>query len=105
RSHRSCVSVRVAVDETSVLERLRRGDPTAFDEVYRRFAPGLYGFLSRLARRPAIAEELLQETWLRLARHARALPADVNLNAWLFTVARNLFRSHRRWLLVDLDRL
>jgi RNA polymerase sigma-70 factor (ECF subfamily) len=95
----------VAAVETSVLERLRRGDPAAFDEIYRRFSPGLFGFLCRLTRRPAIAEELLQETWLRLARHARTLPADVNLSAWLFTVARNLFRSHRRWRLVDLDRL
>jgi len=95
----------VAEVDPTLVARLRGGDAAAFDEIYRRFTPGLYAFLGRLAGRAAVAEELLQETWLRLARHARALPADVNLGAWLYTVARNLHRSHRRWRLVDLDRL
>jgi RNA polymerase sigma-70 factor (ECF subfamily) len=95
----------VAEVDAPVIERLRRGDAGAFDEIYRAHTQGLYAFLARLTRRPAVAEELLQETWLRLATHARALPADVNLRAWLFTVARNLYRSHRRWRIVDLERL
>ena len=94
-----------AAGDAVIVERLRRGDPTAFDEVYRRFTPGLFGFLARLTGRTAIAEELLQETWLRFAIHARALPPEANLRAWLFTVARNLSRSHRRRSLVDLERL
>src|SRR6185369_8199623 len=101
----SCVGYNVAEVDAQVIDRLRGGDPAAFDQVYRRYTPGLYAFLARLARRAAIAEELLQETWLRLATHARALPADVNLAAWLYTVARNLYRSHRRWRLVDVGRL
>ncbi len=86
-------------------ERVRRGDVSAFDEVYRRHTPGLFAFLARLSGRPAIAEELLQETWLRLATHARGLARDTNLRAWLYTVARNLHRSHRRRALLDLDLL
>ena len=100
----SCVGFNVTEVEAAVLERLRRGDAAAFDEIYARLAPGLFAFLARLVRRAAIAEELAQEAWLRLATHARALPGDVNLRAWLYTVARNLYRSHRRWHLVDLDR-
>ncbi len=88
-----------------MVEPLRRGDATAFDEVYRRHTPGLFAFLVRLAGRAAIAEELLQETWLRLATHASTLAGDTNLRAWLFTVARNLYRSHRRRSLLDIDRL
>jgi RNA polymerase sigma factor (sigma-70 family) len=105
RLSRTCVGSNVSQVDASLIERLRRGDPTAFDQIYRRHAPGLFAFLARLCGRPAIAEELLQETWLRLATHARRLPVDVNLAAWLFTVARNLYRSHRRWRLVDLERL
>jgi len=88
-----------------VVDRLRRGDPAAFDEVYHRHTPGLFAFLARMCGRAAIAEELLQETWLRFARGARALPAGVNLAAWLFTIARNLCRSYQRWRLADLGRL
>ncbi len=91
--------------DAELVSRLRRGDASAFDQVYRRHTPGLFAFLARLARRPAVAEELLQETWLRLATHARTLAADTNLRAWLFTVARNLYRSHRRRALLDVDRL
>jgi len=46
-----------------------------------------------------VAEDLLEETWLRLVASARTLRPDTRLGAWLFTVARNLtwsyFRSHR----------
>ncbi|MEO8183952.1 MAG: RNA polymerase sigma factor [Deltaproteobacteria bacterium] len=48
---------------------------------------------------------MLQETWLRLARSAAQLPPDTELRPWLFTVARNLYCSHRRWLLLDRERL
>jgi RNA polymerase sigma-70 factor, ECF subfamily len=89
----------------TLLEQLRRGEATAFDEVYRQYTPGLFAFLARLAGRAAIAEELLQETWLRLATHAGTLAPDTNLRAWLFTVARNLHRSNRRRARLDLDLL
>jgi RNA polymerase sigma-70 factor (ECF subfamily) len=51
------------------------------------------------------AEDLFQETWLKLARHARGLRDDSDLAAWIFTVARNEYRSHRRWALLDWSRL
>jgi RNA polymerase sigma-70 factor (ECF subfamily) len=52
-----------------------------------------------------LAEDLLQETWMRLAQHVPTLKEDTALGAWLFTVASNLARSQRRWQLVDLQRL
>lgn len=84
---------------------LRRGDPGSFDQAYARHRPALYAFLVRLSRRRDLAQDLLQETWLRLARHATELDPDTPLRAWLFTVARNLFASHRRWAVLDADRL
>lgn len=89
----------------SLLTRLKRGDAGAFDSVYREHHPRLYSFLWRLTRRREIAAELCQETWLRLAAEAAWLEDDTHLVAWLFTVARNLFLSHRRWSLLDGSRL
>jgi RNA polymerase sigma-70 factor (ECF subfamily) len=83
---------------------LRRGDPHAFDQVYAAFRVRLFSFLVRLSQRRDLAEDLVQETWLRLTRHAQRLRDDTVLSAWLFTVARNLYASHRRWTLVDLTR-
>jgi RNA polymerase sigma-70 factor (ECF subfamily) len=82
--------------ELAVVERLRRGDPDAFDDVYAAFNTRLFTFLVRLSRRRDVAEDLLEETWLRLVKHAHRLRADTRLGPWLFTVARNLHISYSR---------
>jgi RNA polymerase sigma-70 factor (ECF subfamily) len=83
-----------------LVARLRAGQPAAFDAAYELHAPAIYRFLARLAG-AAVADDLFQETWLRLARHGRTLRPDTNLRAWLYTVARNLARSHARWAGLD----
>lgn len=83
-------------DEAGLVAGLRNGDAEAFDAVYDGYRPRIFGFLLRLSRRRAVAEDLLDETFLRLVRHAPSLRPDTNLGAWLFTVARNLFWSYRR---------
>jgi RNA polymerase sigma-70 factor (ECF subfamily) len=80
-------------------------DPAAFDRIYDSQRAPLFAFLVRLSGSVSVAEDLLQETWLRLARHARSLPRGTELRPWLFTVARNLYLSHRRWSVLDAGRL
>jgi len=75
---------------------LRRGEATAFDAVYGAYRPRLYGYLARMTGRRDLAEDLLQETFLRLAQRARDLRDDTRLGAWLFTVARNAVISNAR---------
>ena len=91
--------------ERALVDALRRGDRAAFDTVYDRFRARLFSFLARLSGDRALAEDLTQETFLRLARRATELAPDTRLRAWLYTVARNLHRDHRRRRLLDLDRL
>jgi len=82
--------------ELSLVGRLREGDTAAFDLVHAEFNPRLFNFLSRLCRRRDVAEDLLEETWLRLVTHASRLADDTRLGPWLFTVARNVYVSHCR---------
>jgi RNA polymerase sigma factor (sigma-70 family) len=91
--------------ERPLVDALRRGDTAAFDAVYARYRGRIYGFLLRLGRRADVAEDLFQETFLKLARSAPRLAEDTDLAAWLFTVARNAWVSHRRWSMLDLSRL
>jgi RNA polymerase sigma-70 factor (ECF subfamily) len=91
--------------DEEIVAGLRRGRPGAFDAAYGRYRARIYAFLVRLSGDRALAEDLLQECWLRLARHAAELDEDTRLGPWLYTVARNLFLSHRRWALLDLERL
>jgi RNA polymerase sigma-70 factor, ECF subfamily len=82
--------------ELALVERLRNGDTAAFDAVYDAFNRPLYTFLVRLARRRDVADDLLEETWLRLVKHGERLRSDTRLGPWLFTVARNLYVSYLR---------
>jgi RNA polymerase sigma factor (sigma-70 family) len=79
--------------ELRLVARLRTGDAAAFETVYEAFRARLYSFLVRLSRRRDVAEDLLEETWLRFVARARDLRADTCLAAWLFTVARNLYAT------------
>ncbi len=87
--------------EPALVERLRHGDEAAFDAVYDAFNLRLFTFLLRLCGRHDVAEDLLEETWLRLVKHAHRLHADTRLGAWLFTVARNLHVSYVRSRLIE----
>ena len=82
--------------DTALVDRLRRGDRAAFRDLYGRFAQATFGFLLRLAGRRDVAEDLHQEVWLGIARHAARLEADTDLAAWIFTITRNRFLSARR---------
>ena len=87
--------------EPALVERLRAGEAAAFDAVHQRFNVRLFNFLARLCRRRDVAEDLLEETWLRLVARAPGLRCDTRLGPWLFTVARNLYFSYRRSRLVE----
>jgi RNA polymerase sigma-70 factor (ECF subfamily) len=88
-------------DELALVERLRQGDGAAFDEVHAAFNTRLFTFLVRQSRRRDVAEDLLEDTWLRLVSHAHRLRPDTRLGPWLFTVARNLHVSYARSRLLE----
>jgi RNA polymerase sigma factor (sigma-70 family) len=80
--------------ELALVERVRCGDTAAFDAIHAAFNTRLYGFLARLSHSRDVAEDLLEETWLRFVTHANQLRDDTRLGPWLFTVARNV---HVTW--------
>lgn len=88
-------------DDAALVAGIRSGDTAAFDRAYELYRPRLFAFLLRVSRRRAIAEDLLDETWLRLVAHAGSLRPDTRLAPWLFTVARNLYWTHRRSSLLE----
>jgi RNA polymerase sigma-70 factor (ECF subfamily) len=89
--------------ERRIVARLKARDAEAFDEVFAAFHGRVFNFLARLSRSRDVAEDLAEETWLRLVAHAPRLRDDTRLAAWLFTVARNLYVSYCRSRLLDYD--
>lgn len=91
--------------ELRLVARLKKGDAAAFEAIYEAYRPRLFSFLARLSRRRDVAEDLLEETWLRLVARASELTDETRLGPWLFTVARHLFASWCRHRAVDEGRL
>jgi RNA polymerase sigma-70 factor (ECF subfamily) len=87
--------------ELDLVARLRAGDTAAFDMVHAEFNTRLFNFLARLSRRREVAEDLLEETWLRFVARAPKLRDDTQLGPFLFTVARNLHVSYCRSRLIE----
>lgn len=96
---------RTFVEERELVDAIRRREPAALNEAWSIHRSRIYGFLIRLSRNREIAEELVQETFLALAQSAPRLAENTNLAAFLFTIARNQWRSHKRWTFSDLSRL
>lgn len=84
-----------------------RGDSAAFDALYARYRGPLYRYFLRQCRRPEQAEELYQETWMRVVRARAGYRADAKFATWLFLIAHNLLvDAHRRdgrWVLESLE--
>jgi RNA polymerase sigma-70 factor (ECF subfamily) len=70
-------------------DRLARGDPAAFAELYDACADRLHHWLVVHTGSPADADDVVQETFVRLARLRKRLAKVQNLTAYVFTVARN----------------
>jgi RNA polymerase sigma-70 factor, ECF subfamily len=76
--------------------RLRRGDPDAFDALLARYQNRLYRYLVRVTANPAVAEDLFQETWLKVITRIHRYDERRPFEPWLFSVARNLAIDHLR---------
>jgi RNA polymerase sigma-70 factor (ECF subfamily) len=77
-------------DDGSLIDRLRRRDPDAMGELYDRFGKVAFSVIFRIVRNQSTAEDLLQETFLRVWNRVHAFDQDKgSLGPWVLTVARN----------------
>ena len=72
------------------MSRYACGEQAAFDTVYAYMAPRLYTFLLRRCRNPATAEDLVQQTFLRMHRARASFTPGGRLAPWAFTIANNV---------------
>lgn len=78
------------------LTRLRKGDLDALGGLIEQYQTRLYRYLLRLLHEPATAEDLFQQTWIRVAEKIGNYDPKRSFENWLFTVARNLAFDHLR---------
>lgn len=77
-------------EDHALIDRVGRGDHTAFRALVRRYQGPLYSFVLRMVRRPQVAEELVQETFVRAFRAAPRYEPTASVSTWLFHIAARL---------------
>lgn len=78
-------------DDTQALANgLRRRDPDLLDHLIEQYQQRLYRYLLFLTGDPALAEDLFQETWIRVLERGHQYNAKSKFESWLFAIARNL---------------
>lgn len=80
----------------NTLSRARRQDPAALTALFDAYGGRVFGLLQRMVRSRETAEDLLQETFLRVVRTIESYEHDGRFEAWLFRIAANLARDHGR---------
>ena len=82
--------------DEALMENLRRGDMQAFDELYKRHRQPLFNFICRLLQDAALAEDVFQETYMRVLENADRFKPRSKFSTWLYTVAHNLCMDELR---------
>ena len=76
-----------------LLDRVRRGDRSAFSELYQQYHPRLYGYLLRLLANPVMVEEVLDDVMLVVWTDARKFRGAAAVSTWIFGIAVNKIRK------------
>lgn len=70
--------------------RLKNGDESAFDIIYNETKRGLFSFILTYTKNYHTAEDLLQNTYVKMRNSIDGYKAGTNASAWIFTIAKNL---------------
>lgn len=86
----------VRLENTRVAEGLKRHDPEILDELIVLYQHRLLRYLLYLTGNREMAEDLFQETWMRVLLRGSQFNGNSRFDTWLFTIARNLVIDLRR---------
>ncbi len=80
---------RGARSDELLAEEAKRGSEEAFRELVERFHRPVYALLVRMVRRPELAEDLAQETFLKAWKALGRFDAERKFSSWIFKIAHN----------------
>lgn len=97
------------MSDEELLNRVGTGDSEAFRQLYHNTDRTVYSFILSILKNPQDAEEVMQETYLKIWTSAATYHSQGKPLAWMFTIARNLcymkFREQKRQADMGLDDL
>jgi len=85
-----------AIDEHAWMLAYLSGDQRAFEHLFRRLAPKVYGFFLRAFGDDTTAHELMQTTFFNMHRSRTTYRSDMPVRPWVFTIAAHVRRDELR---------
>jgi RNA polymerase sigma-70 factor (ECF subfamily) len=85
------------VRDRADMERLIAGHDAALNDLMERHASPVFQFLCRMVGNEDDANDLAQETFVRVFRARTSFRTNEKFSTWLYTIAANLARNHFRW--------
>jgi RNA polymerase sigma-70 factor, ECF subfamily len=82
--------------DKGMVEKVKNGDITAFEELYALYKMPVYGLCQRLTRNVMDAEDLTQEVFLRVYRQVHTFRGEAAFGSWLYRVTTNVVMMHLR---------
>jgi len=76
-----------------LIRRCRRGDERSFDILFDRYKARIYTFILRFVNDQKTAEDIVQETFIKVFRKARYFRHQAKFSTWLYTIAANLCKD------------
>ncbi|HEX7664977.1 MAG TPA: RNA polymerase sigma factor [Polyangiaceae bacterium] len=80
----------------AIMERLAKGQDSAYAELYKKAAPRVHAFLLRLSGDRALADDLVQDTFIRIGAARGAFEEGAAAWPWMIAIARNTFLDAMR---------
>jgi RNA polymerase sigma factor (sigma-70 family) len=90
------IATRCERSDCDLVEAVRDGDDSAFEELYRRYHDRIAAYVRRKVRDPARAEDLAQDAFFSALRRIRATDSEIAFKPWIFEIARNATIDHWR---------
>ena len=89
KASRYIISTVAPPDEKWLLEQIAQGDEAAFRKVFDAYRDPVYAYILYLIRSQVLADEILQDVFLRIWLNRHTLPEIKSFRAWTFTIAKN----------------
>lgn len=88
----------VSEKEKKLVQRLKKGDVSSFDELFKRFNKKIYAFSLRYLKNKEEAEGIVQEVFLSLWKNRAKLKVESDFQAYLFSITFNAIKKRFRKL-------
>lgn len=90
-----------ATEDQQLIQQIAQGDSKAFGLLLEKYQDLVYGLSLKLVKEKSIAEDMTQETWMKVIKNAEKYSPIGSVKSWILQIHRNLvmdyFRQNKKW--------